>query len=243
MIQVRKTNKICAHNVTKFFKKKQKTKIFTAKNHFFPKTSVLAFFSLEKHTGITFCETRVPIVDSNWRHRVQNEKSENERHQNFEFEKWSYQLHQTPKTTLKSKNMVFFEILCLFEFVCFQSCHFLVQNVICGFDLLGIYKISRFRCYMSKKRIILVLPVRPWNFNVKTRRWRKMTRHSLEMPLKLLCFQEFSYNFSRWCKGHMWFKLERGKLFVSPSWQKFSKKKQKKIILLSKHTFLQKCHF
>jgi hypothetical protein len=51
--------------VAKFFKKKQKTKIFTEQNYFFPKTSVLAFFSLEKHMGITFCETRAPIVDSN----------------------------------------------------------------------------------------------------------------------------------------------------------------------------------
>ena len=215
MIQVRKTKKKWSHNVTKIFKKKQKTKIFTAKNHFFPKTSVLAFFSLEKHTGITFCETRVPIVDSNWRHRVQNEKSENERHQNFEFEKGSCPTSPDPQNHPKIQKYVFFEIVCLFEFVCFQSCHFWVQNVICGFDLLGIYKISRFRCYMSKKRIILVLPVRPWNFNVKTRRWRKMTTHSLQMPLQLSCSQEFLYNFSRWCKGHMWFKLERRKLFVS----------------------------
>jgi hypothetical protein len=65
VIQVRKANKNCSYIVAKFFKKKQKTKIFTEQNHFFPKTSVLAFFSLEKHMGITFCETRAPIVDSN----------------------------------------------------------------------------------------------------------------------------------------------------------------------------------
>ena len=148
-----------------------------------------------------------------------------------------------PKNHPKIEKYVFFEIVCLFEFVCFQIYHFWVQNVICGFDLLGFYKISRFRCYISKKRIILELPLGPLNFNVKTRRWTKMARRSLQKLLKLFCFQEFSYNFSRWCKGHMWFKLERGKLFVSPSWQNFSKKKQKKIILLSKHTFPQKCHF
>ena len=142
-----------------------------------------------------------------------------------------------PKNHPKIEKYVFFEIVCLFEFVCFQIYHFWVQNVICGFDLLGFYKISRFRCYMSKKRIILVQQFKPLNFNVKTRRWRKMTRHSLEMPLKLLCFQEFSYNFSRWCKGHMWFKLESGKLFVSPSWQKFSKKKTKK------NYFTEQTHF
>ena len=108
MIQVRKTKKKWSHNVTKIFKKKQKTKIFTAKNHFFPKTSVLAFFSLEKHTGITFCETRVPIVDSNWRHRVQNEKSENERHQNFEFEKGSCPTSPDPQNHPKIQKYVFF---------------------------------------------------------------------------------------------------------------------------------------
>ena len=153
------------------------------------------------------------------------------------------QLHQTPKTTLKSKNMFFFEIVCLFEFVCFQSCHFWVQNVICGFDLLGIYKISRFRCYMTKKRIILVLPVRPSNFNVKTRRWTKMARRSLQKLLKLFCFQEFSYNFSRWCKGHMWFKLERRIKIVLISWQNFSKKSKKQKFLLSKIIFSQKPQF
>ena len=153
------------------------------------------------------------------------------------------QLHQTPKTTLKSKNMFFFEIVCLFEFVCFQSCHFWVQNVICGFDLLGIYKISRFRCYMSKKRIILVLPLRALNFNVKTRRWTKMARRSLQKLLKLFCFQEFSYNFSRWCKGHMWFKLERRIKIVLISWQNFSKKSKKQKFLLSKIIFSQKPQF
>ena len=148
-----------------------------------------------------------------------------------------------PKNHPKIEKYVFFEIVCLFEFVCFQIYHFWVQSVICGCDHLGFYKIWRFRCCMSKKRIILVLQFCSLNFNVKTRRWRKMTTHSLQMPLQLSCSQEFLYNFSRWCKGHMWFKLERGKLFVSPSWQNFSKKKQKKIILLSKHTFPQKCDF
>jgi N-glycosylase/DNA lyase len=65
VIQVRKTNKNWHHIVAKFFKKKQKTKIFTEQNDFLPKTSFLAFFCLEKHTEITFCETRAPIVGSN----------------------------------------------------------------------------------------------------------------------------------------------------------------------------------
>jgi hypothetical protein len=65
VIQVRKGKTICFPIVAKFFKKKTKKNYFTEQTHFFPKMSFSAFFSLENHTGITFCETRAPIVDSN----------------------------------------------------------------------------------------------------------------------------------------------------------------------------------
>ena len=148
-----------------------------------------------------------------------------------------------PQNHPKIEKYVFFEILCLFEFVCFQIFDFWVQNVICGCDHLGFYRIWRFRCCKSKKRIILVLRFRPLNFNVKTRRWRKMTRHSLQMPLKLLCCQEFSYNCSRWCKGHMWFKLERRIKIGTISWHNFSQKSKKQKFLLRKIIFSQKRQF
>ena len=148
-----------------------------------------------------------------------------------------------PQNHPKIGKYVFFEILCLFEFVCFQIFDFWIQNAICGCAHLGFYRIWRFRCCKSKKRTILVLRFRPLNFNVKTRRWRKMTTHSLQMPLQLSCSQEFLYNFSRWCKGHMWFKLERRIKIVLISWQNFSKKSKKQKFLLSKIIFSQKPQF
>ena len=170
---------MCVITRATFFEKKKKSQIFSAKINFSQKSSFLPLFCVEILKEIAFCETRAPILYSNWLHRAKNKKYENERHQSFKVEVLKLVTSPDPHIHPNIIKCAFFEILCLFKFVCFPICHIWVKHVICGSELPGFCKIWRFGRYIPQNCTNFEAEFMSFNFNVKARRWKKILGGSL----------------------------------------------------------------